>query len=86
MKRLICRKDYGVLFPLLFPLKPPILHLSIKKGRKTLKDSIDLFPVLFRIYEESLFKQKSMWLQKNFNTQQFLLVMLDKWERSVDEL
>ena len=69
-----------------------------KKGKRDLKDNykpVSILPIFSKLYERSMFKQISEFLENIFsknqcgfrkgrNTQQCLLAMLEKWKRSVD--
>ena len=70
-----------------------------KKGRKDAKQKyrpVSILPTLSRIYERSMFKQMSSYLEdkfskhpcgfrKGFSTQQCLLPLLEKWKNAVDK-
>ena len=84
----------------LFPSCPKTAGITpvYKKEKKDLKDNyrpVSLLPVLSKLYERSMFKQISDFFKNIFSknqcgfrkgrsTQQYLLAMLEKWKRSVD--
>ena len=71
---------------------------TYKKGKEYLKDNyrpVSILPVLSKLYERNILKQISGFFENNFSknqcgfrkghsTQQFLLAMQEKWNRSVD--
>ena len=70
-----------------------------KKGKKDKKENyrpVIILPVLSKIFERIMFIQMSAFFEgifnkqqcgfrKGYNTQQYLLKMMEKWKRSVDE-
>ena len=69
-----------------------------KKGKKDIKENykpVSILPNLSKIFEKCMFEQMSQFFEnifskyqcgfrKGFSTQQCLLAMLEKWQRSVD--
>ena len=69
-----------------------------KKGKKDMKDNyrpVSILPNLSKIFEKLMFKEMSQFFdkifskyqcgfRKGFSTQQYLLAMLEKWKRAID--
>ena len=71
------------------------IHKKDKKDKKENYRPVSILPFLSKIFERSIFIQRSTFFEdifskqqcrfrKGYNTQQCLLKMLEKWKRSVD--
>ena len=84
----------------IFPssLKQAVITQVLKRGDKSLKESygpVSILPNISKIFERSLFKQflifENLSSQSNsvfsgYNTQYYLLSMLEKWKSAVDKV